>query len=85
MGIFAKRKKPATTPKPIPVYTQGDDILVRITQGEETTEKYGVAHIFSRTEGIDTRTQDNVVRGPVAKMSVQQIKEAIARFHEKND
>lgn len=76
MGIFAKRKKPATTPKPIPVYTQGDDLV---------TISGKVAHLFMATDGADTRTQDNVIRGPVAKMSVQQIKDAIARFHEKND
>lgn len=68
-GIFAKRKKP----KPIPVYTQGDDLV---------TIDGKVSHLFMVTQGTDERTQDNVITGPIAGMTVQQIKDAIKRFHE---
>lgn len=76
-GIFAKRKKQQSTPnpKPIPVYTQGDDLV---------TIDGKVSHLFMATEGTDKRTQDNVITGPIAGMNVQQIKEAIKQFHERN-
>ena len=72
--LFQKRKKPLQTPRPIPVYTQGDDIIVN--------ER--VMHVLNTTSGADNRTQDNVITGPVANMNADQIKQAIKEFHERN-
>lgn len=60
---------------PIPVYTQGDDF-----QGIDGK----IQHILTTTQGSDTRTADNVIKGPMASMSVDEIRAAIAAFHERN-
>lgn len=62
-------------PNPIPVYTQGDDL-----QQLDGT----IAHVMTTTQGSDTRTADNVIKGPIATMSHAEIVAAIAAFHERN-
>jgi hypothetical protein len=74
MQLFPKRKKPRQEPQPIPLYTQGDDVLVN---GQ-------VQHFVSTTAGTDSRQQDNVVTGRIATMNAEQIKQAIAEFHKKH-
>lgn len=63
-----------TQPNPIPVYTQGDDL--QTIDGK-------ITHILTTTKGTDSRTVDNVIKGPIAGMNADQIRAAIAAFHER--
>lgn len=43
-----------------------------------------IVHILTTTTGSDERTADNAIRGPIASMSYDAIRAAIAAFHERN-